>query len=221
MRVSLPDVPGSLGAVASSMGAVGADILAVEIVQKRDGVAIDDFVVGLPPDGLPDALISTCQGLDGVSVEWISRYPEGGGLQSDLETLERMTGDPDHAAATLVSSAPAVFRSQWAMLVDIGSDDTPTATYATAMAPELTSELLTRLAPFDRTHRLAMEGAWVPGYDDTVLVVAPLGAGRAIVIGRLGGPAYLDSEVARLGHLARLVPDARRVHPPAQPSPKP
>jgi hypothetical protein len=31
-----------------------------------------------------------------------------------------------------------------------------------------------------------------------------LGESRAIVIGRLGGPTYLDSEVARLRHLARL-----------------
>ncbi|SDT40223.1 hypothetical protein SAMN04489812_5628 [Microlunatus soli] len=204
MRVSLPDVPGSLGAVASAMGAVGADILAVEIVQKRDGQAIDDFVVDVPPGKLPDALISACQGLDGVDVEWISRYPEGGGLQSDLETLERMTNDPEHAAETLVSSAPAVFRSQWAVLVALSADGAGTATYSTPMAPDLSSEDLQRLAPFDSTHRLSLDGEWIPGYDDSVVVVAPLGGDRAIVIGRLGGPSYLDSEVARLGHLARL-----------------
>jgi hypothetical protein len=204
MRVSLPDVPGSLGAVASAMGAIGADILAVEIVEKRDGIAIDDFVVGLPPDGLPDALISSCQDLDGVTVEWISRYPEGGGLQSDLETLERMTADPDHAAETLVSSAPAVFRSQWAVLVEVAADGTATATYSTPMAPDLTSDHLKGLAPFDEAHRMTLDGEWIPGYDDTVVVIAPLGDRRGIVIGRLGGPAYLDSEVARLRHLARL-----------------
>ena len=32
MRVTLPDRPGSLGAVATAMGGVGADINAVEIV---------------------------------------------------------------------------------------------------------------------------------------------------------------------------------------------
>lgn len=204
MRVRLPDVPGSLGAVASAMGAVGADILAVEIVQKQDGAAIDDFVVGLPPDGLPDTLISSCHALPGVTVEWISRYPEGGGLQSDLETLERMTNDPDHAAETLVSSAPAVFRSQWAVLVELTPDGTATATYSTPMAPDLSSEQLAELAPFDKLHRLDLSGEWIPGYDDSVVVVSPLGESRAIVIGRLGGPHYLDSEVARLGHLARL-----------------
>jgi hypothetical protein len=204
MRVALPDVPGSLGAVASAMGSVGADILAVEIVEKREGVAVDDFVVGLPPDGLPDALISACQGLDGVTVEWISRYPEGGGLQSDLEALERMTNDPDHAAETLVSSAPAVFRSQWAVLVEVQPDGRAVATYNTPMAPNLDSDQLKKLGPFDETHRLDLEGGWLPGYDDSVVVIAPVGDNRAIVIGRLGGPTYLDSEVARLRHLARL-----------------
>lgn len=203
MRVSLPDVPGSLGAVASAMGAVGGDILAVEIVEKREGVAIDDFVVGIPPDKFPDNLISACQGLEGVVVEWISRYPEGGGLQSDLEALERMTAEPEHAAETLVASAPAVFRSQWAVLVEI-VDDTPASTYSTPMAPDLSTDELRRLAPFDETHRLSLDGAWIPGYDDSVFVVSPLRPGRAIVISRVGGPAYLDSEVARLQHLARL-----------------
>ena len=204
MRVSLPDVPGSLGAVASAMGSVGADILAVEIVEKQHGVAVDDFVVGLPPDGLPDALISACQGLDGVTVEWISRYPEGGGLQSDLETLERMTTDPDHAAETLVSSAPAVFRSQWAVLVAVEPDGRAVSTFNTPMAPDLDSDQLKEFAPFDEVHRLDLGGDWLPGYSDSVSVVAPLGDSRAIVIGRIGGPTYLDSEVARLRHLARL-----------------
>jgi hypothetical protein len=137
-------------------------------------------------------------------VEWISRYPEGGGLQSDLEALERMTTDPEHAAETLVASAPAVFRSQWAVLVEIAPDGAAHATYSTPMAPDLTSAELKRLAPFDDTHRLNLDGEWLPGYGDSVVVVAPLAEDRAIVIGRLGGPAYLDSEVARLRHLARL-----------------
>ena len=50
MRVSLPDRPGSLGAVASAMGSVGGDINAVEIVEKGDGIVVDDFIVDLPPE---------------------------------------------------------------------------------------------------------------------------------------------------------------------------
>ena len=85
------------------MGGVGADINAVEIVEKRaDGSVVDDFIVDLPPNQLPETLITACQSLPGVRVEWIARYPEGGGLQSDLEALERMAADPPHAAETLV-----------------------------------------------------------------------------------------------------------------------
>ena len=94
MRVTLPDRPGSLGAVATAMGGVGGDINAVEIVEKGSGVVVDDFIVDLPPNQLPETIVTACQTLEGVRVEWIARYPEGGGLQSDLEALERMTADP-------------------------------------------------------------------------------------------------------------------------------
>jgi hypothetical protein len=86
------------------MGGVGADINAVEIVEKRpDGSVVDDFIVDLPPSQLAETIVTACQKLTGVRVEWIARYPEGGGLQSDLEALERMTADPPHAAETLVN----------------------------------------------------------------------------------------------------------------------
>ena len=126
MRITLPDRPGSLGSVATAMGGVGADINAVEIVEKKsDGSVVDDFIVDLPPNQLPETIVTACQNLAGVRVEWIARYPEGGGLQSDLEALERMTADPPHAAETLVSLCPVVFRSHWATLLDV-SDGAPT-----------------------------------------------------------------------------------------------
>ena len=44
LRITLPDRPGSLGSVATAMGGVGADINAVEIVEKRS----DGSVVVMP-----------------------------------------------------------------------------------------------------------------------------------------------------------------------------
>ena len=69
MRVALPDRPGSLGAVASALGTVKADIVAVEIVEKYEGYAIDDFMLSLPSHGRPDALITACAGLPDVGPE--------------------------------------------------------------------------------------------------------------------------------------------------------
>src|SRR3954454_4181499 len=132
MRVRLPDRPGQLGAVATAMGGVGGDINAVEIVEKGEGVVVDDFIVDLPPGALPENIVTACQNLEGVRVEWISRYPEGGGLQSDLEALERMTADPAHAAETLVSRSPVVFRSHCATLLQI-ADPLPAITCPTSL----------------------------------------------------------------------------------------
>lgn len=204
MRVRLPDRPGSLGAVATAMGTVNGDIHAVEIVEKGDGEAVDDFIVDLPNDRLPETIVAACHHLPGVRVEWISRYPEGGGLQSDLEALERMTADPTQAAATLVTLAPVVFRSQWAVLVQVAGDEVATV-HATPLAPRFSEVTLRRFAPFDAAHRVDLEDGWIPGWADSTVVVTPLTRDRVIAIGRLGGPRFLDSEIARLHHLAALV----------------
>jgi hypothetical protein len=205
MRITLPDRPGSLGSVATAMGGVGADINAVEIVEKRaDGSVVDDFIVDLPPNQLAETIVTACQNLSGVRVEWIARYPEGGGLQSDLEALERMTADPPHAAETLVSLCPVVFRSHWATLLDV-SDGAPKPSFSTTLAPDLPPEVAVKFTPFDTTHRTDLDAEWSPGWGDTTAVVTPLTRDRVIVIGRLGGPAFLESEIARLHHLAALV----------------
>ena len=204
MRVALPDRPGSLGAVASAMGSVGGDINAVEIVEKGDGVVVDDFIVDLPPGRLPETIITACHRLEGVRVEWISRYPEGGGLQSDLEALERMTADPASAAETLVSLSPVVFRSHWSVLLEVTGDQV-TSLASTTLAPDFDSSNAGPLAPFDTTHRIELDSGWLPGWADSTVVVVPLTRDRVIAIGRLGGPAFLDSEIARLHHLAALI----------------
>ena len=138
-------------------------------------------------------------------MQWISRYPEGGGLQSDLEALERMTADPSQAAETLVGLCPVVFRSHWAaLLLDLAGAD-PQLVPFDDPGPRSERTLVDRLAPFDRTHRTDLEHGWLPGWGDSTVVVTPLTRDRAIVIGRLGGPAFMDSEIARLHHLAALV----------------
>ena len=83
LRVELPDVPGSLGALASALGTAGADIHAIEIVEHRQprsgnaATAVDDVLLELPPHVLPDTLVTACHKLEGVRVVWISRYNAG------------------------------------------------------------------------------------------------------------------------------------------------
>ncbi len=75
LRVSVPDRPGMLGALAGSLGAVGADIVSIDVVERSGGEAIDDIVIDLPGGGLPDGLITAAQSIDGVTVSRCDHSP--------------------------------------------------------------------------------------------------------------------------------------------------
>jgi hypothetical protein len=200
LRVRLPDVPGSLGKVATAIGDVGGDIEAIEIVEHAaDGTAVDDVFVDLAPGLLPDVIVSAIQRVDGVEVLWVSRYAAGGNLHLDLEAVEAITDEPAHALQRLTEFVPRVFRADWALIVD-GADGAARLVEATPGAPDLPPTADDWL-PLERAARLATDDAWA----DTETAGAPLGLPtRAIVFGRRGGPEILESELARLDHLAAL-----------------
>ncbi len=190
LRVELPDVPGSLGRVASAIGEAGGDIEAIEIVEKRheDETAVDDVLLEVAPGTMPDSIISACNALDGVRVIWISRYAAGGNLFLDLEAVEELTAHPHHALDRLIDLLPVTFRAEWAARVR-DSDGTVYATEA---------------APADLEFTSIGKAARLETPDDNVHVGARLNKHEIVVIGRRGGPEFLDSEVARLGHLVGL-----------------
>ena len=74
LRIQLPDRPGALGAVATALGTVGADILSVDVIERSPGCAIDDLVLELPPDRLADSLVSAANTVPGVRVESIRPF---------------------------------------------------------------------------------------------------------------------------------------------------
>ncbi len=215
LRVELPDVPGSLGMLASALGTAGADIQAIEIVEHSgEGKAVDDVLLELPAAVLPDALVSACHRLDGVRVQWISRYNAGASLRMDLEVVEAMTQEPARAVERLVELVPQTFRCDWAMAVHAQVDDPPGGTgaghrtaqpdslkvvVATGTAPDLPPDVAGWFAT-TRSRRLAEHPAW----QGTVLAAAPLSEDVLLVFGRRGGPEVLASELARLGHLSAL-----------------
>ncbi|QBR92702.1 ACT domain-containing protein [Nocardioides euryhalodurans] len=189
LRVSLPDVPGSLGRVATAIGEAGGDIEAIEIVEKRyDGTAVDDVFLEMVDGTMPDTIVSACTQLTGVEVLWINRYAAGSNVFLDLEAVEDLTAHPARALDRLVELLPVVFRSDWAARVHRERG----VLVSTAAAPD--------------------EVAWVdvsaPGpledEDDDLVLACPLGPDEALLIGRRGGPEFLDSELARVKHLASL-----------------
>jgi hypothetical protein len=189
LRVELPDVPGSLGRVASRIGEAGGDIEAIEIVEKRhDGTAVDDVLLEMAPGSMPDSIVSACNAIDGVRVVWISRYAAGGNLFLDLEAVEELTADPAGALDRLIDLLPITFRADWAARIS----DSKGIIHATSAAP---SDL--PWVSMGRAARLQAD-------EDNVRCGARLNQHEVVMIGRRGGPDFLDSEIARLGHLVAL-----------------
>jgi hypothetical protein len=191
LRVELPDVPGSLGRVATAIGMAGGDIEAIEIVEKRDGTALDDVLLETAEGTMPDSIVSACSAIDGVRVVWISRYPAGGNLVLDLEAVEELTVAPEKALDKLVELLPPTFRADWAARVHRAKG----VVLGTSAAPDelefVELEAPVRLAP-------------TTADDVTLYAAARLDGNEIVVIGRRGGPEFVDSEIARLGHLSGL-----------------
>jgi hypothetical protein len=189
LRVELPDVPGSLGRLASSIGEAGGDIEAIEIVEKRhDGTAVDDVLLETVPGAMPDSIVSACNAIEGVKVVWIGRYAAGGNLFLDLEAVEEMTANPAEALDRLIDLLPITFRADWAARLH----DVDGVVHASPAAP---SDLVFR--SIGRPTHLETD-------DDNVHCGARLNKHEIVLIGRRGGPEFLESELARLGHLVAL-----------------
>lgn len=80
VTLQLPDRPGALGAVASRIGGVGADITDVSVSSRRAGVAEDVFHLDLPDvEGIDTVglLLGEIAQVDGVIAPSVSYPPPG------------------------------------------------------------------------------------------------------------------------------------------------
>ena len=73
LHIRLPDRPGALGAVASRIGAVGADITDVAVARRSEGSAIDVFHLTLPQTDV-DVMHLLCLELREVDGAWIEAW---------------------------------------------------------------------------------------------------------------------------------------------------
>ncbi len=67
LHISLPDRPGSLGLLASAIGAAGADIRALVDLKSEDGRGFDEVTVAVPGTD-PSDLVEVLGSIGGVEV---------------------------------------------------------------------------------------------------------------------------------------------------------
>jgi len=206
IRVQLPDSPGTLGAVATALGAIGADILSVDVVERVGGTAIDDLVVELPGGRLPDVLITAAESIEGVEVDAVRPYAGVLDTHRELELVEDVAAEPKNGLAIFTEGVPKIVRAGWALVV--GTDSGGAKLAASTAAPNI-ERLELPFMPLARATVLDGEESWVPDTWrelGTELAATPLGKpDRVLLVGRPGGPMFRAAEVARLAHLAGIV----------------
>jgi hypothetical protein len=207
LRLVVPDRPGILGAVATALGDAGVDIVSLDVLERGNGVAVDDVVVDLPLGRLPDTLITVARAVPGVEVE--SLRPFAGPLDThrELELLESLARAAAGTAVKLLAAElPRVFHSGWAVVLERTGDGWDTAAASDA-APTFDGVALPWM-PLRSPRLLPSEDDWLPERWREMaieMMAAPFGGPVcAVVIGRSGGPAFRRSELLRLAHLTGI-----------------
>jgi hypothetical protein len=227
IRVWLPDRPGALGAVASRIGAVGGDVVAIDILERGAGRAIDELVVDfadtderLPDDAaLIPLMVNEMQQVDGVNVEEVRPMAEA--LRDPrldaLETAALLVGasSPDDAIDSLCWHAVRTIGAEWGTVASL---DPPEERARQGEPPPL-RWVLAFVAGSQSSARVARGAS---GPDDVVWSPLP-SAKMALVLGRSGTP-FRARERRQAAALARIVDSrfrelvvatARQLHPSA------
>ena len=139
VRVWLPDRPGALGQVASRVGAVGGDVVGIDILEREGGQAIDELVIELPDRSLIDLLTSEITDVDGVAVEDI-RPAQNVVHDSRLDALEAAAllvsaKTRDELVKSLVTRSMDDFSAEWVVALVHDSLDTAKILFGVGDAP--------------------------------------------------------------------------------------
>ncbi len=179
IRVWLPDRPGALGSVASRVGAVKADVIGIDIIERGAGRAIDELVIDLPDERLVDLLLAEIGQVEGVDVENIRPLsgPPPDPAVAALDVARRVRDAGSDTLQAVVEGAVHLLGADWAALVDtsggrimaVSGEEPPADGWIIAFV----QGALTQGAPVDLQE----------------LAVAPLSSeGMALVVGRGHSP---------------------------------
>jgi hypothetical protein len=154
-------------------------------------------------------LITAAESVPGVLVESVRPYSGRLDTHRELELVDRIAGEPGHGLQLLTDEVPRLFRAGWA-LIAVREGHRSWRLAESAAAPETRAGDLPWL-PLPKAIVIDPAVHWVPEpwrALDTELAAAPFGlpeAMQVLVVGRPGGPAFRQSELARLTHLAGIV----------------
>lgn len=193
IRVRLPDRPGSLGKVARILGATGADVVQMIVLERDGGRALDDFTVAWPAGASIDRLIEGLGSVPGVDVEGVWPTVEPQGAYPDAALIGQLAAEPADGLAVCTDALPGILSADWAGLLRTASG-TARLVYASAGAPP--DSVLPDVRPVRSRAFVAPDG--------TNYALAPIGGmrtGLAILVARTAAPRFHGTELFRLTQL--------------------
>jgi hypothetical protein len=182
VRVWLPDRPGALGLVASRIGSVGGDIVGIDVLERGEGVAVDEFAVELRNLDLLELMAREIEQVDGASVEEfrvVGTFPD-----PRLDALESAAVLCEATSTRalqeiLVGHVRREFLADWTALV---SGET---VVACAGDPSPVADMLTALAAGTAASPKVADGTTGP--EDLAVARLP-GREATLLVGREGHP---------------------------------
>ena len=207
LRLSLPDRPGVLGAVATAMGRADMDITELDVVECDDGISVDDVWVETELD--PWRVRAVCEAVAGVVVEALTLAPAPDALCSDAALAAAVAEGGGAAADVLVTGVPATLGATWAVVVVEGPGGLEVEARS-AVAPPVPAGLRLPFLPLQHPRRFPqaqwMPPQWRPDAGDRIeLAGVPLGGPvSSLLIARINGPRFRPVELQRLADLARV-----------------
>ncbi|WP_188186696.1 ACT domain-containing protein [Nonomuraea sp. SYSU D8015] len=189
LRVSLPDRPGGLGQVAKALGALGADILQVTVLEREAGRAVDDFTVSWPGPVTPAEARQRLSAVPGVRVEGVWATKEVPGSALDYDLLMHVVSEPARGFATLVDALPGLCGAEWSLAVADGA-----VRHASLAAP--TSFDLPEPPP----RAVALDAR-----DLRLMLLPVVTQGMHVVVARAEGPVFHRAELERAARIVDVV----------------
>jgi acetolactate synthase small subunit len=201
VRISVADRPGTLGDVASCLGAVGADIAQVQVLQSEGGRALDDIHLQVRDGDHLARVEHQLAALPGVDVVGVRTEPAPSTGHGELELARRMVAAPTRALTTLVDGVPGSTGSDWAAVVRFDPNervDQVVATSPTCPGPEdLQLDVPLRLSVLQSPY--------------AGMALVPLtGTRLGLVVVRESGPPYHPAELWRLEQVGALAGNVLR-----------
>jgi hypothetical protein len=184
LRVSLSDRPGALAGLTRALAAAGANVLAVTVLDRDQGRAVDDLLLDWPYERPFDAVVRAVAASDGARLHGLRHVSETA-VSRDCDLVQQVVEQPGRAIETLVDTLPHVLLADWAAVLDRRWPRE--AVHGTTGCP---LPLPLTAAALDRGRALVVDG-------EAMLLLPVPGSTLRVLVGRYDVPAFTRAELER------------------------